>query len=52
VPTREAVGLFQKLRHDADEVTLSVVTEREAEELRAVWVIGADGAGSGRPLRM
>jgi 2-polyprenyl-6-methoxyphenol hydroxylase-like FAD-dependent oxidoreductase len=37
---------LQSLRQDADGVTLSVVTERETEELRARWVIGADGAGS------
>jgi 2-polyprenyl-6-methoxyphenol hydroxylase-like FAD-dependent oxidoreductase len=37
---------LQKLHQDADGVTLSVVTERETEELRARWVIGADGAGS------
>jgi 2-polyprenyl-6-methoxyphenol hydroxylase-like FAD-dependent oxidoreductase len=37
---------LQELHQDADGVTLSVVTERETEELRASWVIGADGAGS------
>jgi len=37
---------LQMLRQDAGGVTLSVVTERETEELRAKWVIGADGAGS------
>jgi 2-polyprenyl-6-methoxyphenol hydroxylase-like FAD-dependent oxidoreductase len=37
---------LEKLQQDADGVTLSVVTERETEELRARWVIGADGAGS------
>lgn len=37
---------LEKLRQDADGVTLSVVTGRETEELRAAWVIGADGAGS------
>jgi 2-polyprenyl-6-methoxyphenol hydroxylase-like FAD-dependent oxidoreductase len=37
---------LQMLRQDADGVTLSVVTERGTEELRARWVIGADGAGS------
>jgi 2-polyprenyl-6-methoxyphenol hydroxylase-like FAD-dependent oxidoreductase len=37
---------LQKLHQDADGVTLSVATERETEELRARWVIGADGAGS------
>ena len=35
-------GLFQ----DAEGVTLSVVTGRETAELRARWVIGADGAAS------
>jgi 3-(3-hydroxy-phenyl)propionate hydroxylase/6-hydroxy-3-succinoylpyridine 3-monooxygenase len=34
------------LRQDAGGVTLSIVTERGTEELRAKWVIGADGAGS------
>jgi 2-polyprenyl-6-methoxyphenol hydroxylase-like FAD-dependent oxidoreductase len=37
---------LQKLDQDADGVTLSVATMREPEELRARWVIGADGAGS------
>ena len=37
---------LEKLQQDADGVTLSVVTERETEELRTRWVIGADGAGS------
>jgi 3-(3-hydroxy-phenyl)propionate hydroxylase/6-hydroxy-3-succinoylpyridine 3-monooxygenase len=37
---------LQNLHQDADGVTLSVVTERDTEELRARWVIGADGAGS------
>src|SRR5215469_3622788 len=37
---------LQQLHQDADGVTLSVVTERGTEELRARWVIGADGAGS------
>jgi len=37
---------LEKLQQDADGVTLSMVTERETEELRARWVIGADGAGS------
>jgi 6-hydroxy-3-succinoylpyridine 3-monooxygenase len=37
---------LQKLHQDADGVTLSVVTGRETQELRARWVIGADGAGS------
>ena len=37
---------LQKLHQDADGVTLSVVTEHDTEELRARWVIGADGAGS------
>ena len=35
-----------KLQQDAEGVTLTVVTGRETEELRARWVIGADGAGS------
>ncbi|MFI4868794.1 MAG: FAD-dependent oxidoreductase [Steroidobacterales bacterium] len=37
---------LQRLHQDAEGVTLSVVTGRETEELRARWVIGADGAGS------
>ncbi|HXC08388.1 MAG TPA: FAD-dependent monooxygenase [Steroidobacteraceae bacterium] len=37
---------LQTLHQDADGVTLSVVTDRGTEELRAGWVIGADGAGS------
>src|SRR5215467_7416846 len=37
---------LEKLQQDADGVTLAVVTARETEELRARWVIGADGAGS------
>jgi 2-polyprenyl-6-methoxyphenol hydroxylase-like FAD-dependent oxidoreductase len=37
---------LEKLQQDAEGVTLIVVTERETEELRARWVIGADGAGS------
>jgi 2-polyprenyl-6-methoxyphenol hydroxylase-like FAD-dependent oxidoreductase len=37
---------LEGLRQDADGVTLSVATECETEELRARWVIGADGAGS------
>ena len=37
---------LEKLQQDADGVTVSVATERETEELRARWVIGADGAGS------
>ena len=37
---------LQALRQDADGVTLEVVTDREEQELRARWVIGADGAGS------
>jgi 2-polyprenyl-6-methoxyphenol hydroxylase-like FAD-dependent oxidoreductase len=37
---------LQKLRQDAEGVTLSVVTERDTAELRAKWVIGADGAAS------
>ena len=37
---------LEKLEQDADGVTLTVATMREPEELRARWVIGADGAGS------
>lgn len=37
---------LETLRQDASGVTLAVVTERGTEELRARWVIGADGAGS------
>jgi 3-(3-hydroxy-phenyl)propionate hydroxylase len=37
---------LRKLHQDADGVMLSVVTGRDTEELRARWVIGADGAGS------
>jgi 3-(3-hydroxy-phenyl)propionate hydroxylase len=37
---------LQMLHQDANGVTLSVATARETEELRARWVIGADGAGS------
>ncbi len=37
---------LHKLRQDADGVTLMVSGERGTEELRARWVIGADGAGS------
>jgi len=37
---------LQTLRQDAGGVTLTVVTERGTEELRAKWVVGADGAGS------
>jgi 2-polyprenyl-6-methoxyphenol hydroxylase-like FAD-dependent oxidoreductase len=37
---------LQKLHQDVDGVTLSVATEHSTEELRARWVIGADGAGS------
>ncbi len=37
---------LQQLRQDADGVTLSVVSGRETQELRARWVVGADGAGS------
>ncbi len=37
---------LQELRQDADGVTLSVKTGHETRELRAGWVIGADGAGS------
>jgi 2-polyprenyl-6-methoxyphenol hydroxylase-like FAD-dependent oxidoreductase len=37
---------LQSLHQDADGATLSVVTERGTQQLRARWVIGADGAGS------
>lgn len=37
---------LQKLHQDSEGVTLSVATGRETAELRAGWVIGADGAGS------
>jgi 2-polyprenyl-6-methoxyphenol hydroxylase-like FAD-dependent oxidoreductase len=37
---------LQQLRQDADGVTLSVATGLTTEELRASWIIGADGAGS------
>jgi 2-polyprenyl-6-methoxyphenol hydroxylase-like FAD-dependent oxidoreductase len=37
---------LQNLQQDAHGVTLSVATERSTDELRARWVIGADGAGS------
>ena len=37
---------LEKLQQDTDGVTLSVRTERETQELRARWVVGADGAGS------
>lgn len=37
---------LERLQQDADGVTLSVATARETQELRARWVIGADGAGS------
>jgi 2-polyprenyl-6-methoxyphenol hydroxylase-like FAD-dependent oxidoreductase len=37
---------LQNLHQDADGVTMTVATHRETEELRARWVIGADGAGS------
>jgi 2-polyprenyl-6-methoxyphenol hydroxylase-like FAD-dependent oxidoreductase len=37
---------LETLQQDADGVTLSVATARETQELRARWVIGADGAGS------
>jgi 2-polyprenyl-6-methoxyphenol hydroxylase-like FAD-dependent oxidoreductase len=37
---------LHKLHQDADGVTLSIVTAHETEELRARWLIGADGAGS------
>jgi 2-polyprenyl-6-methoxyphenol hydroxylase-like FAD-dependent oxidoreductase len=37
---------LETLTQDAGGVTLTVRTERGTEELRAKWVIGADGAGS------
>jgi 3-(3-hydroxy-phenyl)propionate hydroxylase/6-hydroxy-3-succinoylpyridine 3-monooxygenase len=37
---------LQALQQDAEGVTLSVATGHATEELRASWVIGADGAGS------
>ena len=37
---------LQKLHQDADGVTLSVVVAGRTEEIRARWVIGADGAAS------
>jgi 2-polyprenyl-6-methoxyphenol hydroxylase-like FAD-dependent oxidoreductase len=37
---------LESLHQDADGVTLSVTSKRETAELRARWVIGADGAGS------
>jgi len=37
---------LQALQQDGDGVTLSVATGRDTQELRARWVIGADGAGS------
>ena len=37
---------LEKLQQDAEGVTLSVATAGETQELRARWVIGADGAGS------
>jgi 2-polyprenyl-6-methoxyphenol hydroxylase-like FAD-dependent oxidoreductase len=37
---------LETLRQDAAGVTLSVVSERDTAELRAKWVIGADGAAS------
>jgi 2-polyprenyl-6-methoxyphenol hydroxylase-like FAD-dependent oxidoreductase len=37
---------LRTLQQDADGATLTVVTEHETEEMRARWVIGADGAGS------
>jgi len=37
---------LEDLQQDAEGVTLSVATGRETQELRARWVIGADGAGS------
>jgi len=36
----------ETLQQDAEGVTVTVVTERGTEQLRARWVIGADGAGS------
>ena len=36
----------QDLHQDADGVTLTVATDDSTEQLRARWVIGADGAGS------
>lgn len=35
-----------RLKQDADGVTLQVMTPTGAEEMRAKWVVGADGAGS------
>jgi len=37
---------LQRLNQDPDGVTLSVLTAQGTQELRAKWVIGADGAGS------
>jgi 2-polyprenyl-6-methoxyphenol hydroxylase-like FAD-dependent oxidoreductase len=37
---------LQALQQDADGVTLTVAIEQHTEELRARWVIGADGAAS------
>jgi len=37
---------LRTLQQEADGVTISVETGRETEEMRARWVIGADGAGS------
>jgi 2-polyprenyl-6-methoxyphenol hydroxylase-like FAD-dependent oxidoreductase len=37
---------LEALHQDVDGVSLSIATERDTEELRARWVIGADGAGS------
>jgi 2-polyprenyl-6-methoxyphenol hydroxylase-like FAD-dependent oxidoreductase len=37
---------LEELQQDATGVTLAVVTGHERQELRARWVIGADGAGS------
>ena len=37
---------LEQLRQDGEGVTLSVATAGVTEELRARWVIGADGAGS------
>ena len=37
---------LQALRQDADGVTLSVASGSAIQELRARWVIGADGSGS------
>ena len=37
---------LQDLRQDADGVTLTVASGSATEQLRARWIIGADGAGS------